>query len=131
VLAEELRGIDDGDLNIRLSGSPAPIIDRLLIRVVLPLENKTTNLIAINGTHARMKDCTIVLPFDVTLPQQLDRGMETADAFLRRILHLPVFASSPFYTSDTHPHLLLRVKGRIEHVVGKYPLLDFGTDSFV
>jgi hypothetical protein len=49
VLAEELRGLDDGELNIRLSGAPNPTVDRLLIRVVLPLEKKSTNLLITNG----------------------------------------------------------------------------------
>lgn len=102
VLAEELRGLDDGELNIRLSGAPNPTVDGLLIRVVLPLEKKSTNLLITN-----------------------DRGMETADSFLQRLLQLPLFSTSGFYHAQTHPHLLLRAKGRLEHIVGKYPLLAF------
>jgi hypothetical protein len=53
--------------------------------------------------------------------------METADAFLQRLLLLPIFAKSSAYGPSTHPHLLLRPKGKLEHIMGKYPLLAFGS----
>jgi hypothetical protein len=128
VLAEELRGLDDGELNIRLSGSANPTVDRLLIRVVLPLEKKSTNLLVTNGalssldcfTHHAQVNCIF------NSGESADRGMETADSFLQRLLQLPLFSTSGFYHPQTHPHLLLRAKGRLEHIVGKYPLLAFG-----
>jgi hypothetical protein len=71
VLAEEERGLDDGELNIRLSGSPNPTVDKLCIRVVLPLEMKTTNLLVTNGKppHFAPKLC---IPFLRLLTLLLD-----------------------------------------------------------
>ena len=57
--------------------------------------------------------------------------METADSFLQRLLQLPLFSTSGYYHPQTHPHLLLRAKGRLEHIVGKYPLLAFGMVQIV
>lgn len=48
--AEEQRGYEESEPVVRLSGLPLQAAKRLLIRVVLPLEKKTTPLLVLHGT---------------------------------------------------------------------------------
>jgi hypothetical protein len=86
---------------------PPSNLGQLLIRLLLPLEgaSNTKTFLAKDG------------------------GMETADAFLDRILKTPTFTKSTHYSTTVdengQPLFVLKVQGIAEYIVGDIPLANF------